>query len=156
MLVHAKNKDIDMVEKLNEEATNKYGLVPSVYRYNAIILAYAKMNKAIEAEKVLKEMVKEGLQPDVVCYTTVIDAYKRERNYLKCWDLYENFSVMESMGKDADEFMLSYMIRICAFTHDSEKAIRLFNDLEAKGFIENSLPYNSLIFALASTKRYAE
>ena len=41
-------------------------------------------------------MTKEGLQPDVVCYTTVIDAYKRVRNYAKCWDLYEHFSVMES------------------------------------------------------------
>ena len=52
--------------------------------------------------------------------------------------------------------MLSFMIRICAFTHDSEKAIRLFNELEANGFIEYAAPYNSLIFALASTKRYAE
>ena len=52
--------------------------------------------------------------------------------------------------------MLSYMIRICSFTHDSEKAIRLFNDLEGKGFIEHALPYNSIIFALASTKRYAQ
>lgn len=48
------------------------------------------------------------------------------------------------------------MIRICAFSHDSEKAIRLFNELEAKGFIENALPYNALIFALASTKRFSE
>jgi pentatricopeptide repeat domain-containing protein 1 len=30
MLVYAKNKDIDMVEKINEEAVKKYGLVPSV------------------------------------------------------------------------------------------------------------------------------
>lgn len=52
--------------------------------------------------------------------------------------------------------MTSYMIRICAFTHDSEKAIRLFTDLEAKGFIEYALPYNALIFALSSTKRYSE
>jgi pentatricopeptide repeat protein len=47
------------------------------------------------------------------------------------------------------------MIRISAYTHDSEKAIRLFNDLESKGFIENALPYNSMIYAMASTKRYA-
>ena len=75
-------------------------------------------------------MIKEGLKPDVVCYTTVIDAYKRVRNYEKCWELYQTYEVMESNGKEADEFLTSYMIRICAFTHDSEKALRLFNDLE--------------------------
>jgi hypothetical protein len=30
MLVHAKNRDVEMVEKINEEATTKYGLPPSV------------------------------------------------------------------------------------------------------------------------------
>ena len=47
------------------------------------------------------------------------------------------------------------MIRTCAATHESEKAIRLFNELEIDGFIEHSKPYNSIIMACASTKRYA-
>ena len=98
-------------------------------------------------------MIKNGLKPDSVCYTTVIDAYKRIRNYEKCWELFENFRTMEG---HADEFMISFMIRICSFTHDSEKAIKLFSELENYGFIEYCMPYNSIIFALASTKRYAE
>ena len=44
MLVHAKNRDIEMVEKINEEAIKKYGLITNLHRYNAIILAYAKNN----------------------------------------------------------------------------------------------------------------
>jgi pentatricopeptide repeat protein len=47
------------------------------------------------------------------------------------------------------------MIRVCAATHDSEKALRLFNDLELDGFIEHSKPYNSIIMACASTYRFA-
>jgi pentatricopeptide repeat protein len=47
------------------------------------------------------------------------------------------------------------MIRVCAATHDSEKALRMFNDLQIDGFIEHSKPYNSIIMACASTKRYA-
>ena len=42
----AKNRDVEMVEKLNEEAITKYGLHPSAMRYNAIILALCKSNKA--------------------------------------------------------------------------------------------------------------
>jgi pentatricopeptide repeat protein len=56
---------------------------------------------------------------------------------------------------DVDEQLLSYMVRVCAATHDSEKAIRMFNNLQLDGFIEHSKPYNSIIMACASTKRYA-
>jgi pentatricopeptide repeat protein len=50
---------------------------------------------------------------------------------------------------------MSYMVRVCAATHDSEKAIGLFNDLQLDGFVEHSKPYNSIMMACASTHRYA-
>ena len=159
MTAFAKNKDVAMVEKLNLEATNKYNLEPSVMRMNALVLAYCKSNDPMNAEKVLREMVGAGLRPDAITYTTVIDAYKRTRNIPKCWDLYEYFTTnvgLEGDGKDADEFLLSYMVRLCAATHDSEKGIKIFNEMEQHGYTRHAMPYNSIIFALASTKRYAE
>jgi pentatricopeptide repeat protein len=133
MTAFAKNKDIEMVEKLNDEATNKYGMQPSRMRMNALILAYCKKNDPLNAEKVLREMVKSGLRPDAVTYTTVIDAYKRIRDVKKCWELYDYFTTnvgLEGDGKDPDEFMLSFMVRLCAATHDAEKGIRIFNEME--------------------------
>ena len=159
MTAYAKNKDVAMVEKLNQEATEKYGMKPSKYRLNALILAYAKSNDCNNAEKVLREMVKQGLRPDAITYTTVIDGYKRERNIAKCWELYEYYTTnlnFETDGRQADGFMLGYMVRLCAATHDAEKAIKIFNQMEAQGFHRHAMPYNSIIFALASTKRYAE
>lgn len=46
MLAFAKNRNIEMVEQINEEAKTKYGLLPSVQRYNSLIVAYAKSNRA--------------------------------------------------------------------------------------------------------------
>lgn len=51
--------------------------------------------------------------------------------------------------------LLSLMVRIAAATHDSEKALKLFADLESDGYLETAKPYNSIISALGSTKRYA-
>ena len=120
-------------------------------------MVYCKSERPLDAEKVLKEMLRDGLKPDVVCYTTVIDAYKRVRDYSKCWELFATWrhGMMDSGTHNVDEFLLSLMIRICAFTHDAEKALKLFAELESRGFIEYSAPYNSIIFALASTKRYS-
>ena len=56
---------------------------------------------------------------------------------------------------DIDEQLLGYMIRICSATHDSEKALLMFNNLQLDGFIEHSKPYNAIMMACASTKRYA-
>lgn len=133
MTAYAKNRDIETVEKLNQEAQDKYGLPPSKMRMNALILAYAKKGDALNAEKVLREMVKAGLRPDAVSYTTAIDAYKRVRDINKCWELYEYFTTnmgFEGDGKDADEFLLGYMVRLCAATHDAEKALLIFNEME--------------------------
>ena len=88
MLNFAKKRDIEMVEKLNDEAIEKYGIMPSKYRYNNLMLCYAKMNKPIECEQVLREMLGKGLKPDVVSYTTLIDAYKRAGDLDKCWEIF--------------------------------------------------------------------
>ena len=50
---------------------------------------------------------------------------------------------------------MSYMVRLCAKTHDSEKGLRIFNDLQLDGFVEHSKPYNAVIAACAATKRYS-
>jgi hypothetical protein len=57
---------------------------------------------------------------------------------------------------DVDEMLLSYMVRLAGATHDSEKALKIFSELETDGFMENAKPYNSIISALGSTYRYAE
>lgn len=48
------------------------------------------------------------------------------------------------------------MVRICSNTHEGEKALKLWAELESDGFIELAKPYNSIISALGSTKRFAE
>lgn len=41
----ARNRDIAMVESLNQEAIDKYGLPPSKFRYNNLVLCYAKLDE---------------------------------------------------------------------------------------------------------------
>ena len=47
-------------------------MLPSKQMYNGLILAHAKRDEPIEAEKVLREMKENGLEPDIVWITTVI------------------------------------------------------------------------------------
>ena len=60
------------------------------------------------------------------------------------------------LDNDIDEFLLSYMVKLTAATHESEKALKIFTELELNGYTEQAKPYNSIISALGSTKRHAE
>jgi pentatricopeptide repeat protein len=157
MLAYAKSKDLKSVLKLHAETiTNEDFGPPSMQRMTSVMIAYAKSGQPENAEKLLLEMRDEmGMQPDVVCYTTVIDGYRKNNNLDKCWELYEECSECRNPGQDIDEVLMSYMIRVCAATHDGEKAIRMFNDLELDGFVEHAKPYNSIMMACASTKRFS-
>ncbi len=112
------------------------------------MLLYAKKNDPITAEKVMREMKRASLVPDCPTLTTLIDAYKRVKNYKKCWEIYEEWE----SEIQYDEFLVSYMMRLCAATHDAEKAIKLRESLDLVGFMEYAANYNSMIFALASRK----
>jgi hypothetical protein len=48
------------------------------------------------------------------------------------------------------------MIEISAHTHDAEKGITLFNNLEAEGFNQTCVTYNTIIKSLASRPDYAQ
>lgn len=144
-----------MVIEINKEAQVKYGFLPSKYSYNNLLMCYAKRNQPVEAENVLREMVDNGIKPDVVSYTTLIDANKRQGRIERCWEIFKDLRIMRD-SDEIDEMLLSYMLRLCAYTHDSEKAMLMFTELETNGFTEHAKPYNSLISALASTKRHSE
>ena len=81
-------------------------------------------------------MIADGIEPDVVTLTTLIDAYNRVNNIDKCWEIFQECRTFRLNGKDADELMLSYMIRVASKTHEAEKALRIYQDLEADGFME--------------------
>lgn len=155
ILNFAKNRNLEMVLKLSDEAKEKYGLIPSKYSYNNILVCYAKRNQPVEAENVMREMVDNGIQPDAVTFTTLIDAYKRAGNIDKCWEIFTDVRSMR-LDNDVDELLLSYMVRLAGATHESEKALLIFSELETDGFTEHAKPYNSIISALGSTTRYAE
>ena len=131
MLAYAKTKNLDKVLELHEEASEKYGLTtPGLDRMNSILLAYTRCGQPEQGERLIREMRRDmGMEPDVVCYTTLIDGYFKKGNIKKCWELFEQCSTRQEPGQTLDEQLLSYMIRVCSKTKDSEMGIRLFNDM---------------------------
>jgi pentatricopeptide repeat protein len=150
LTIHAKNKDIENSEKIFEIISSKF--IPNKMVYNSLLLAYVKNKKLNEGEAIIREMKEKGLKPDIVCYTTLIHGFNKVGNYDKCWELYHE----ASNEVEVDEFILSYMIRICATTHDTSQALILWDLMELNGFTPNIMNYNSLLKALSCKIQYAQ
>lgn len=149
---YAKAKNIDDCERIFEIIKKRTNNKVTIFTYNTLLLAYSKNGLINQAEAIMNEMKNKGLEPDSACYTTLIHAYKKAKSYDKCWELYNDCLFY---GK-VDEFLISYMIKLAGFTHDPEKALKLYEYFELEGFNHYTINFNSLLFALSSTKRYAE
>ena len=73
MLAFAKKNNLERVLDLERQASEKYKILPSLQRLNSILLTYARLGRAQEADRFIIDMREQyGVQPDVVSYTTLI------------------------------------------------------------------------------------
>jgi pentatricopeptide repeat protein len=149
LTVYAKSKDIDNSERVFEIISNNF--VPTKQAYNSLLLAYSKNRKTNEALAIIREMKEKGLKPDIICYTTLIHAFNVSGLYDRCWELYDEAVV----DNESDEFLISYMIRLCGSTHDTRRALTLWDFMELRGFMPNVMNYNSFLRALSCRSEYA-
>lgn len=149
---YAKAKNIEECERIFSILKKRSKDKTNIYSYNSLLLAYAKNGLVNQAESIINEMLKGGLEPDSACYTTLILAYKKIGDFERCWEIYED---CQFKGK-VDEFMISYMIKIAGLCKNPEKALLLYEYFELQGFNHYTINFNSLLFALSSTKKYAE
>jgi pentatricopeptide repeat protein len=56
MLAYAKNNNLEKVLELEKEATEKYKILPSVYRLNSVLMAYSRLGRAQEADRFIIDM----------------------------------------------------------------------------------------------------
>jgi pentatricopeptide repeat protein len=150
LTVYAKNKDIENSERVFEIMESKY--IPNKIAYNSLLLAYAKNRRTAESEAIIREMKEKGIKPDIICYTTLIHAFNLSKQYNKCFELYDD----ACMDNELDEFILSYMIRICANIKNVSKALFYWDTMEMLGFTNNIMNYNSLLKALSCKPEYAQ
>lgn len=173
---YSKIPDITNAERVFEIIEQKSSA--SIFHYNALMMSYAKNKQPTHCESIIREMKEKGLEPDIPIYTTLIHSYDMVGNIDKCWEIFNNIrnlnsdineklikkagrykkNKIEILAKplDEDEYLISYMIRLCEKTHDAERAVKLFTLLEQIGFIKTNIHYNSFIFALSSRKDYAK
>jgi pentatricopeptide repeat protein len=131
--VYAKSGKIEKAILMFESM--KRGLVT----YNIMLDAYAKDLKLEQAIELFATMQKEGMLPDVVTYTTMINVYSKDVD--KAIELFDS---MKAEGISPDIQVYNLMIDVFAKGGMLEKAIDLFDSMKAEGISPNVVTYTTM------------
>nr|GEV62012.1 hypothetical protein [Tanacetum cinerariifolium] len=77
----------------------KSHISPSVHTFNIFIHGWCKVKRFVEAHGTLQELKEYGLNPSVICYSTMIEIYCQHSNFGKVYELLDE---MESQNCPAN------------------------------------------------------
>ncbi|KAK4777849.1 hypothetical protein SAY87_018036 [Trapa incisa] len=67
--------DLDRAYATFEAISGDFGLSPNIHSYNALIVAFGKLKKTIEASSVFEHLMSVGVKPNAMTYSVLVDAH---------------------------------------------------------------------------------
>lgn len=106
------------------------------------------------AAAAFSQMQASGIEPNVIVYTSLIQACINCRDFETAWQIF-NLIKLKSEATAPDVQTYSLMIHACAVNGEVERAIDLFTDMTVRGeMAPTAESYNSLIHACAMRSDY--
>ncbi|XP_074573226.1 pentatricopeptide repeat-containing protein At1g11630, mitochondrial-like [Curcuma longa] len=136
------NRQFDRIQKAVDRCAKEYSIAPGIASYNILLKALCSSYKVDEAFALLDEMSAKGVEPDIVCYNTVLDGY------LKMRDDSGFEKVLKEIGKKKiPQTVSTYNCRIAALCAKgkSSEAEKLLDVMYSEGVHPNRIYFNTLI-----------
>ncbi|XP_050235974.1 pentatricopeptide repeat-containing protein At3g18110, chloroplastic [Mercurialis annua] len=107
------------------------GVEPTIATMHLLMVSYSSCGQPQEAEKVLSNLKETGLSLSTLPYSSVIDAYLRNKDYnVGIQKLVE----MKREGLEPDHRIWTCFIRAASFSEQTHEAILLLKALQDSGF----------------------
>ncbi|KAL3633998.1 hypothetical protein CASFOL_021052 [Castilleja foliolosa] len=135
----------------------KRGLVPDVFTFNTLLNGCFRENKISEGQKLFKKMVKEELcRLNIVTYGTVIDGLcKAGNNTSMAIELLGEMEKERRVCKPNTEIYNMVIEGLCK-DEKIDSALKLFDEMSAKGITRDVVTYNALVCGLCNLSRWDE
>jgi pentatricopeptide repeat protein len=126
------------------EQMAQYNMTPNLYFYNTILQTCAKQ-KDVAASKIIFQLMKKAVMPDISTYTVVMSAYVNHQDLempLFYW------SEMKRMGLEPDIKAYNLLFKVIGRSGDPMKAIHIFEtDMKRSGIPPDAFSYDLLLGA---------
>ncbi|KAL5761895.1 hypothetical protein ACOSP7_018159 [Xanthoceras sorbifolium] len=105
-------------------------------------IGFCQTGKMVEARKLFHEMLSNGLKPDVVTYTALIDGYFKASNITQAMKLMEDMKVA---GFPPDTFTYTTLMDAYSKSREMVKAYELVQEMLDKGLQPTVVTFNVLM-----------
>lgn len=138
-----------------EDAHNVFeelkGSIPfNLTSFNVLIHGYCKARKLDEAWKLMDEVEKHGLEPDVISYTAFIEAHCRDKDFRKVDKILVQ---MEQKGCRPNAVTFTIIMHALGKAKQLNEALKIYEKMKKEGCVPDSSFYSSLIFILGKAGR---
>ncbi len=118
---------------------------PSPHSWAALMLAYCRCGHLDAALSSKHAMRGEGLELDLVHYTTLLSGLVNEGRVDEAWELYIEMYQVNDL--DPDEMTYTIMMKACAKRAEFERAMGLMDEMEAKQMVPTRHTFHALLRA---------
>ncbi|KMT14060.1 hypothetical protein BVRB_4g078880 [Beta vulgaris subsp. vulgaris] len=141
----------------------KFGFDVCVKVYVVLIDGWCKVKRVDMGEKLLREMIKKGIEPNVVCYNVLLNGICRKSS-LHPDDRFERtiraadkvFDEMRERGIEPDVTSYSIVLHVCSRAHKPDLSLDRLEMMKAKGVSPSVATYTSVVKCLSSCGRLEE
>ncbi|XP_022979545.1 pentatricopeptide repeat-containing protein At3g22670, mitochondrial [Cucurbita maxima] len=138
-----------------EDAHNVFeelkGSIPfNLTSFNVLIHGYCKARKLDEAWKIMEEVERQGLEPDVISYTAFIEAHCRDKDFRKVDKI---LVLMEQKGCRPNAVTFTIIMQTLGKAKQINEALKIYEKMKKEGCVPDSSFYSSLIFILGKAGR---
>ncbi|KAK7259780.1 hypothetical protein RIF29_25394 [Crotalaria pallida] len=139
---------------------NKHRFKPDVKMYTVLIYGWCKLGRIKMAEAFLREMVEQGIEPNVVTYNVLLNGICRkaslhpEERFERTIKNAENmFFEMRERGIEPDVTSFSIVLHVYSRAHKPQMSLDKLRLMKEKGICPTVVTYTSVIKCLCSCGR---
>ncbi|KAG0628907.1 hypothetical protein M758_1G061500 [Ceratodon purpureus] len=122
--------------------------------FNLIIAAYGKLGQPGNAESSFTEMREAGLEPNVACFTSLLEAHARADNFERAESIYRE---MVETGPAPTEVTYQVYINALCKAERFDDAERIFNSMGVKDEAKpDARLYNLMIHTYGKARKFSE
>lgn len=125
-------------------------LEPNQFTFGCLINCWAKVGDVLHADRWLQTMIKMGIQPNEVTYSSVLHACARSENLAKA-EYYTG--VMKDLGL-INTVVLNIMLKACMVVGNLERAEHWMAEMEECGLTPDEFSYNTMISCCVKAKQF--
>ncbi|GAB5590300.1 hypothetical protein Unana1_05200 [Umbelopsis nana] len=144
-----KPSDLQLLQRIISDMDTVFGIPVSHFEMHAIMYCHGVQKNPAAAYRVLQEMRKQGIPPNIYTYNTMIGVYKSAKDSDKAIALLRE---MQEQGVEPDVNTYNTLISLLSSKSEYDGARSLYIEMEQKGIKPNQYTLSTLLKIAASTE----